>query len=229
MSIRNATTVAPFSTYTHTWAGNADIQSNALSLDGAGDYVHIPRTTEFNMEAMDFCIEHIVNFSSFPQDYPMFTSQWAGAGNYGFQFYYDNALNLLKFTYSTNGTATTTFSGSWTPSTSTDYHVAFSRSGDDAKLWVDGSQVGSTGDFSGNKIHTSTARISFGAYEDPADTPAGNGYLAGSLKWSKWTRKIPVYTASFTAPSSFTNDSKTLYLNSWTGADSSTPTNNTES
>lgn len=107
-----------------------------------------------------------------------------------------------------------TYQGVGTINNNTWYHVAVSRSSSNIRVFVDGTQVGSTTAFSinftQNILHMGKARVDAG-YD-------GNGHM-DEIRVSNSAR----YTANFTAPAAaFTNDRNTLLLLHCNGTDAST-------
>jgi hypothetical protein len=107
-----------------------------------------------------------------------------------------------------------TYQGVGTISNNVWYHVAVSRSSSNIRVFIDGTQVGSTQSFSinftENILHMGKARVD-GGYD-------GNGYM-DEIRVSNSGR----YTANFTAPTAaFTNDANTLLLIHANGTNGST-------
>jgi len=111
-------------------------------------------------------------------------------------------------TSSSKAFSTTTSTGTW-------YHIAVVRSGNDLKVFVDGTQVGSTQDASNFDISTAT-KLYIGSFFN------GGNYLDGwfdEFRFSDTAR----WTSNFTAPSSeYTADSNTITLLHFNGSDAST-------
>ena len=107
-------------------------------------------------------------------------------------------------------------SGSTTLSTNTWYHLAISRSGTSTKMFLNGTQEGST--------YTDTT-----TYLQPSLWIIGaQSYSLGTASWNGWFDEFRVsnsarYTANFTAPTApFVNDANTILLIHADGTDGST-------
>lgn len=94
--------------------------------------------------------------------------------------------------------------GSWTPGTTNYYHIALSSDGTDTKLFVDGTQVGST--YSDTNTYVQGGDIAIGA--DYANTSRFSGWI-DEFRVSNVRR----YSANFTSSTiALMNDANTLCL-----------------
>ena len=198
---------------TVTAIGNAQVDTAqskfggaCLLLDGAGDYIQTTESIGFGTG--NFTIEGWFRRDDVVTAHILFefrTTEPQVAGT----LYADNQTLI----WYVNGGARIT-SGNVLSSTTAFYHIAVARSGTSTKLFVDGTQVGSTYTDSNNYIST---RLRIGA------APS-----TGSSDYDGWIDEIRVsnvarYTANFTAPTAaFTNDSDTLLLIHCDGTDAST-------
>ena len=99
-------------------------------------------------------------------------------------------------------------SATWVPTLSTWYHIAAVRNGADLKLFVDGTQIGSTLDVSTNATPAGGSGASFIGCRRPNLDRFFNGHM-DEVRVSDTAR----YTANFTpATSAFTPDTNTKLL-----------------
>ena len=159
---------AQISTAQSKWGGSS------MAFDGTGDWLFSRGSLAdlTNFGAGDFTIEAWVRFSDLSGTRAL-CGKWGGASNRGWFFYYE--ANNIGFTYSTTGSNATDALGSWTPSINTWYYVAVTRSGANLRLYVDGSQKGTTHNISTSSIYASTSVFSVAQRGD--DFAALNGYL----------------------------------------------------
>ncbi|OGW69577.1 MAG: hypothetical protein A2036_04300 [Omnitrophica bacterium GWA2_50_21] len=155
-------------------------------FDGAGDYLTIPSNSVFDFGTGDFTIDFWVRLNS------------ASAG----QCFIDrNETADFAVRYAGDGTlrfeieSSTVVSTSWSPSANVWYHIAAVRSGSDCKLFVDGTQIGSTGTNSANV--TGTTQVAIGVL---ATSLAHN--LNGWIEELRVSKGVARWTSNFTPPTS---------------------------
>lgn len=168
-----------------TFYGNAQLTtadfkfgSASLLLDGNGDYIDTPSSTDFAFPG-DFTIEAWVYLTTTSGSYKTIF----GSGTYGLY----HISNTLVW-YSTAGGLTTfgtITNDAW-------HHVAISRSGTSLKCFVDGVQSGSTLTSSTSFTCTTTWKIGYDAI--------GAAYLTSKVDEMRVTKGVARYTANFTAP-----------------------------
>jgi hypothetical protein len=151
-----------------TFVGNAQLDTAtvksgtaSLLLDGTGDYVTAPHSSDFLFGAEDFTVEGHFNFSSNTTADNLIAFWDATTNNRVWMCRYrgDLATDSLDFTYSTNGTGgVNTFSSAWTPTTGQWYHLAWVRDGDTMRFFVDGVAKG-TVSLAGITLYAATAGI----------------------------------------------------------------------
>ena len=181
----------------------------SLLLDGTGDYLSIPTSTEFGFGTADFTIECWIR----PADVTGAKAilDFRTTGTELSSYLYLDAANIKYFV---NGSAVIT--GTETLAADTWYHIAISRSGTDTKLFVNGAQDGSTWTDSSDYGSTKPLRIG----TTIADSDGFNGHI-DEVRVSTSAR----YTAAFTAPVGiFQGDADTKLLLHLDGADAQTYT-----
>lgn len=179
--------------YGHTVTANGNAQIDTASskfggasglFDGTGDYLTIPDSTDWDFGTADFTIECQVNA--------------AASGYSGLVGMRDTgSVNPILYLWTTgvivwyyNGaariTGTTNISGGgW-------YHIALVRYGGSTKIYVNGTQEGSTYTDSNNYVADG---IWIGG------TPSASQYLNGHMDEVRITKGTARYTGNFTAPS----------------------------
>ncbi len=177
--------------------GNAQIDtaqskfaSASALFDGAGDYLTIPDSADWDFGTGDFTIDFQVRFNTIPIQ-PTFVD--IGATTSGAVVtYYSNTLYCYI--------ASSVYQFSWTPSTGTWYHVALVRSGANLKAFINGVQIGSTLSNSSNITGvTQGVRIGNGF-----DTAEHNGWLdeVRISNIARWTSNFTPPASEYTLPAS---------------------------
>ena len=163
----------------------------SIAFDGTGDYLTVPASSDFAFDA-DFTIEMWVKTSVFSLNVFYRRVVSTGPDN-------ANAIQLLFFA----GVASPNISvrsntqlinGSISAATGNWVHIAVSRSGSQMRLFVDGTQSGSTASTSTNFSAGATYGFIVGRYQ------AGNGHFDGYIDDLRITKGIARYTSSFTPP-----------------------------
>jgi hypothetical protein len=182
--------------FTITRGGNAELDTAvtkfgtaAVIWDGTGDFLRTPSDVDFTFGTGDFTIEFWSYFnSSFNTGAAAILMSVGAFRNIMYisntlRFRADSGTNLI-----TGGAL----------SLSTWYHIALTKSGNDHKLFIDGTQTGST--YTSSTSYTAD-RITFGA-----NNSGSNNYL-GSMDDIRVTTGVARYTANFTAPTQAFPDS----------------------
>ena len=153
-------------------------------------------------------MEMWVYFTGFEPDFMTFlkTGDTNGA-NSMWQWDYKVSDNTMRFIPYVSDSSVV-YASSWTPSKDTWYHIAVSKSGTSIKLWVDGTQIGSTHTFSqtwDNEVRgMAIGHRAMGSYERDFE-----GYMS-NLRIINGTA---LYTANFTPPTTrLEKTSDTVFL-----------------
>ena len=172
--------------------------ANSTTYDGTTDYLRILDNPYIELGSGDYTIEtfarHTVN-----TNLHHYAGQYNTTGNqrsWAFQYRGELATDILRLNVSSDGTSGTlesVDSAAWTPTVDTWYHVAACRSGANKRLFVGGTQTGSTST-TGTNAFDSTSDLYIGAQNGTANSM--NGYLT-EMRVTKSAR----YTSNFTAPS----------------------------
>jgi len=178
--------------------GNAQISTtqskfggSSMYFDGTGDYLVIPASSNLEFGTGDFTIEFWV-YSNSISTFQTLMERRSSVAVRGLSIsIYLSAIGVNIGDTNTSGWEVA-ISGS-TLSSSVWYHVAITRSGSSVKLFVNGTQQGSTATFSGSMAdETSNLRIG-------ADASGSNGFN-GYIDDLRITKGYARYTANFTAP-----------------------------
>jgi hypothetical protein len=86
-----------------------------------------------------------------------------------------------------------------TPASNTWYHLAVTRSGNDHKMFLDGTQIGSTWT---NAYTYTQGRLTLGNYYQSLNTMNPSNIFAGYMQDVRITKGLARYTANFTPPTS---------------------------
>jgi hypothetical protein len=120
----------------------------SVYLDGTGDYLTVPTSSQFSFGTGDFTIECWVYLNSISQGYSLFAMLGDGVDATPTQrlcawsLYYDNFTpSLVLNRYTPTNVA---FSFAWTPSLSRWYHISIARSGTSLRAFINGVQIGTT-------------------------------------------------------------------------------------
>ena len=177
----------------------------SVFLDGTNDYLVTPTTSAFTFGTGDFTVElWIYQTVSSVSAYKVLVGDNVYGSVGGWQFYsYNNQLNLWK-----GGTEIISPSGTLTLNSWN--HIVWTRASGNNRIFINGTQVGSTVSDSTN--YTSTA-IYIGAAKD------GYGYFAGYIDELRITNGYARYTGNFTpSTTAFSNTGgdvgKALVVNS---------------
>jgi hypothetical protein len=185
--------------YSHviTANGNAQISTaitvaGDLLLDGTGDYLSTPDSTDWDFGTADFTVEANVLFNSLAGSLNTIFSNYNSA-SLGWKLeYIASTTNAFRFI---DGT-TVLLSAAFALSISQYYHVAACRAGGTLRIFVNGSQVASVTD--STNINGSAHALWIGA----DDVSGPQGFLNGRIKWARVTKGRGLYTSNFTPPSS---------------------------
>lgn len=164
--------------------------TGSLKFDGTGDFLSTPNASQFDFGTGDFTVEFWVNFTSFTLTASMVSNYFSSTVGWTIQRRSDSAA--LVFGYGD----TQLFSQSWSPSTGIWYHIAATRSGTSLRVFVDGTQLGTTvtnsTSLNGSTSPLVVGGLYFGGYLQPL-----NGYIDDL----RITKGVARYTANFTPPS----------------------------
>jgi len=141
---------------TITPAGNAQIDTAQFKFgtasglfDGTGDYISAPDNAAWNFGTGAFTIDFWVRFNSLVSSAGFFQQRASGDNNYGLSLSGSN----IAFEANSGGATIVSFSGAWSPSINTWYHIAVMRGynggANDWIITVDGVEKASVTDADG--------------------------------------------------------------------------------
>lgn len=190
----NSTSFSDSSASGHTLTANGDAKittankvfgTGALTLGGANGFVSIPDSANWDFTG-DFAIDLRVRPTSFGNT--TLISNYAGAGSgWSIQI---NSGTTLRFGWGD----TVVISATVSLSTNTWYHVAVTRSGSSVRLFLNGTQVGSTAT-SSTSFSGTTTQVRIGAL------PGVGQYFVGKMDEIRVSKGNARWTSNFTPPS----------------------------
>lgn len=164
--------------------------TGSLKFDGAGDYCVVNgQTSDFAFGTGDFTIEFWLYINSTSSFQVMYDGRPYATQTTQPTIYVDSGGALKYFANNANMIVGSTLgTGQW-------YHIALARSGTSTKLFVDGTQTGSTYTDSTNYTNTS-ARPVIGVDGNVINS----GYVNGYIDDLRITKGVARYTSNFTPP-----------------------------
>jgi len=171
--------------------GNAQISTSvvkygtgSLAFDGTGDYLKGANIPDLNFGTGNFTVECWANWTASVVDGGFVGSDATGGMDFA---YLSGTLRIGRV----NTAWDSTFS-SFTPTAGVWYHIAFTRSSGTARVFVNGTQVGSNS--TNNNSYAPTGGVIIGA------SNAGDRNFKGYIDDLRITKGYARYTANFTAP-----------------------------
>ena len=184
--------------------GNAKVSTaqykygtGSIALDGTGDYVVQPTNINFGYGTGDFTIEFFVYFNNVSSDQSV-VSNLSSASSVNPHLYLNLGGTLRYYTNSADRITSSALSAN------TWYHVALSRAAGSTKLFINGTQSGST--YTDSNNYGGSAPLGIGTYWS-AGAPVTTSTLNGYIDDLRITRGYARYTSTFTPPTSALKDS----------------------
>lgn len=214
-----ATTTTELTGRTVTFAGNAQIDTaqskfggSSLLLDGAGDYVTVPDSTQLEFGSGNFTISAWVMFASGFSGNQIIVGKWgsndAATNDDEYGFYYNSTSGNLRFDFRQNDGTTyrAASQAAGTVVANTWYYFEVDRSGNNFHLFKDGTLLGT--DVLAYTINAASNVLSVGRFNG-----ASPQYLKGWIEDVRITKGIARNTTSYTAPTSaFEDDGPTFSI-----------------
>ena len=182
--------------------------SASLLLDGSGDYLTLNGSSDFGFGTGDFTLEGFAYLDNTASAQILFDFRQSAIVEVSPVVYF-NGTSLTYYVNNVAEITSTIAAGNW-------YHIAVVRSGTSTRMYVNGSQVGST--YNDTNDYGTTKPLVIGANLN------GAANLAGSIDEVRISKGVARYTgASFTVPTAeFTADVNTSLLLHFNGLDGST-------
>lgn len=132
------------------------------TLGGTSSRFTVDDNAALEPGANDFSIEAFIFMENIAVDATFF-SCWHSSTQRTHVWWWDQGAASMTYQYTTDGsTIANTFTSSWSPAQDTWYHTAICRSGANLRMFVNGTQVGSTHDISTDTLHNSTRQKHIG-------------------------------------------------------------------
>ena len=146
-----STDIVDSSTTANTETANGNVQTdsgvtkftNTSLFDGTGDYWTVPDSENWNFGTGDLTIDFWVRFSADPSGTSQYLISQSTDGT-NFWLLWVNASDELILKNRLASIDTIDVVKAWNPAGTTWYHVAATRSGTSIKLYIDGTQIGTT-------------------------------------------------------------------------------------
>lgn len=163
--------------------------TGSIKFDGTGDWLQAPSSPLFGLGTGDFTIEFWVYFNNLTGAQTIIDFRPGVASSTAVAIYMNTSNMILYVSNADKIVGGTVSATQW-------YHVALSRSGTSTRLFLNGTQVGST--FTDSTNYNTPAPIRIGNNNDGF----ANGGLNGAVDDLRITKGIARYTGDFTPPSS---------------------------
>jgi hypothetical protein len=165
---------------------------SSMSFDGTGDYAVQPTNINFGYGTGDFTIEFWLYMNSISADQTIFSNLTSDT-SVNPHIYYASGGGIRYFTGSSNRITGSTLSiNTW-------YHIAVCRASGSTRMFINGTQTGST--YTDANNYGTTAPLGIATYW-VSGSPATASTLNGYIDDLRVTKGYARYTSNFTAPTS---------------------------
>ena len=174
--------------------------TGSIKFDGTGDYLNCRMTPELSLGSGNFTIEAWLYFTGVSGDKGIVSNFSTITGPpfqaFGINIRYASSLGGIRSVFG-GGSLADAWNTSWSPSTNTWYHFAATRSGNSYRIFINGTQIGSTETFTNATtiVNASDPSFSIGT----AQTVASSDFQ-GFIDDLRITTGIARYTTNFTPP-----------------------------
>jgi len=190
------------SEFNHTITANYDAKTEDTQkkfgptsgyFDGTQDNLSVPNSSDWVFGTGDFTIDAWVYYSALPSS-PMVIVAYYNGANRVWTLDSSTTNGLYTNRGAVDGSYVESYSNAWEMAVDTWYHVAMVRNGNELKYYVDGTQIGSTHNVTGDEFFSQDIALTVGTLGN--FTEPFNGYI-DELRISKG---IARWTANFTPP-----------------------------
>ena len=164
--------------------------TGSIQFDGTGDYLTTPTNLTFGYGAGDFTIEFFLYLNSVSSSQTI-CSNLTSASSTNPHIYLQSGGTIRYYTASASRITSAVLS------TGQFYHVVVSKSGSSTKLFINGSQSGST--YSDSNDYGASAPLGVGTYWN-GGSPVSTSTLNGYIDELRITKGVARYTSNFTPP-----------------------------
>jgi hypothetical protein len=174
--------------------------TGSMEFDGTGDYLNCRMNSELSLGSGNWTIEAWLYFTSVSGDKGIVSNFSTISGPpfqaFGINIRYAASLSGIRSVFG-GGSLADAWTAAWSPSTNTWYHFAATRSANSYRVFIDGSQIGSTETFTNATtiVNASDPNFSIGT----AQTVASSDFQ-GFIDDLRITKGVARYTAAFTPP-----------------------------
>lgn len=166
--------------------------TGSMSFNGTNSYLYAINNTALQFATGDYTVEFWAYVSSFSTT-PVYTDFRTSNGATGGAIQISATTGGIINVYGGSSTATLLVTAGSALTTSTWYHVALTRASGATKLFINGTQSGST-------YASDTTSYGLGALWIGSNAGGGGNYLNGYLDDIRVTKGYARYTANFTPP-----------------------------
>jgi hypothetical protein len=162
---------------------------SSMSFDGTGDCLFEPSNINYGYGTGDFTIEFWLYLNATTTQTIVSNLTASSGASVAPHIYYANASGIRYYVNSSDRITGSALS------TSTWYHIAVSRSGSSTKMFINGTQTGST--YTDTNNYGTANPLGVADYAVP---PTGGGNLNGYVDDLRITKGYARYTSTFTPP-----------------------------
>jgi len=186
-----------------------ETNNGSVSFDGDGDYLQVPNHADLRLGSDDFCVEAFVYYSETSGNGTIAGLWNSGANRRSWLFQIESDNRRLRGFYSTDGSSSTAINATTGQMTRNAWHhVAYTRSGNDLRIFLDGVEVGSATE-SGSFFNNTNDDIGVGSAQGGAAADPITGWISNV----RVVKGSAIYTSDFIPPAApLTNVTNTKLL-----------------